>query len=149
MKKIAAIAFVMMISTGAILAEHSLQKPGRPEVIKAVAPIYPPIAKAAHLEGEFKVKATIDRAGTVVATDIIHPPELKILREVVDKAAAQWKFESGGDAPEKRTVQLSFIFRFVPEGEEASIAFRPPYQVEVTGHKSAYENPTRRARSGS
>lgn len=146
MKKFAAISFVMMLLTGAILARNSLQKTEPHKVIKAVAPIYPPIAKAAHLEGEFRVDATIDSAGTVVAIDILHPPKLKILREVVERAAVQWKFEASGNPAEKRKVQLSFIFRFVPEEEETAIAFIPPYQVEVTGYKLAYENPTRRAR---
>lgn len=148
MKKIVAMAFVMLFLTGAGPAQNSLQKTEPPKVIKAVAPIYPPIAKAAHLEGEFRVEATIDSAGAVVVIDISHPPKLKILREVVEKAAVQWKFEPSSDTAEKRKAQLSFIFRFVPEEEETAITFIPPYQVEVTGYKLAYENPTRRARSG-
>jgi TonB family protein len=137
-KKCVTIAFVMMFLTGAILAQNNLQETETPKVIKAVAPDYPPIAKAAHIEGEWRVDATIDSTGTVAEIDIINPPKLKILREAVEKAAVRWKFEPSRNTLEKRKVQLTFIFRFVPE-KEAAITFIPPYQVEVTGYKPTFE----------
>lgn len=57
-------------------------------------PVYPPIARAAHVEGSVVLTFRIDEQGNVADVVIVsgHP----LLRQAVEKAVKTWKFEGGG-----------------------------------------------------
>ena len=78
--------------------------PLRPEVY--VQPTYPPIARAAHIEGlvTFTVDVGPDGRATNFATVDGHP----MLREAVQKAVADWKFSTGNAT---QAIHASIQFR--------------------------------------
>ncbi len=78
-------------------------EPLRPEVF--VRPIYPPIARAAHIEGTvtFTVDIGLDGTPTDFALVNGHP----MLLAAVEKAVADWKFPNPDG---KQTVHASIKF---------------------------------------
>jgi TonB family protein len=78
-------------------------EPLRPEVF--VRPTYPPIARAAHIEGTvtFTVDIGLDGTPTDFAVVDGHP----MLRAAVQKAVAEWKFSNENL---KQTIQASIKF---------------------------------------
>jgi TonB family protein len=69
------------------------------------APAYPPLARAAHVQGRVALSVTIDATGAVSAVTITsgHP----LLKGAVEAEATKWKFP--GDATAK---SLNFVFEF-------------------------------------
>jgi len=103
-----------------------------PTVVAAVAPILPPIARQARVEGDVKVEVKIDENGSVQSTKVMsgHP----LVSKASETAAKKWKFSSLGHEPSIRTVQLTFGFDCVDKDKlapDSTIIFIPPYQVEV------------------
>lgn len=131
-KRYAVTALAVLFITVTSLAKSGAQDAGPPGVVRAAAPVYPVAVRAANIEGEVTVEATIDSAGRVIETKFINPSKLKILHKAVEMAASRWKFEPNPKGSHKRKVQLVFLFRLVPKKEEA-ITFIPPYRVEVAG----------------
>lgn len=61
-----------------------------PKLIKSVAPVYPSLATANHIEGNVKIQAQIDASGRVTSTKVISGPIL--LRAAAMNAVRQWKY---------------------------------------------------------
>lgn len=61
-----------------------------PRLISSVAPVYPSLAAANHVEGDVKIQAEIDARGRVTATRVISGPIL--LRGAAVNAVRQWKY---------------------------------------------------------
>jgi TonB family protein len=108
----------------------------QPEVVAAVAPIFPVIAAAAKANGEVIVEVTINTKGKVSATYVVEGNRL--LRQVCEIAARRWKFAPAHDESDGRKVRLTFSFRVLekqaPEIETTPV-FMPPYRIEVTRDK--------------
>lgn len=60
------------------------------QLLKAVPPVYPPLAKAQHVSGSVRIDALIDTSGNVAAAKIISGPTL-LHRAALD-AVKQWKY---------------------------------------------------------
>jgi len=104
-----------------------------PELMKAVAPVYPLVAIAAGVSGSVVVQVQVDRQGNVTSTRTIDGP--KLLRTAAEHTARRWLF-SATDEPATREARLVFSFKLVPKDtavDELSPIFMPPYQVEVKG----------------
>lgn len=102
------------------------------QVYKAVAPIYPPIARAARAGGVVNVNVMVDSAGAVSSARGVsgHP----LLRSVAEEAAKRWQFAPDEEATMERQVTLFIAFTQMPEcAKYADLTpiFTPPYQVEV------------------
>ena len=102
------------------------------QVYKAVAPIYPPIARAARASGVVKVNVMVDSAGAVISARGVnaHP----LLRAVAENAAQRWQFAPDKEAAAERQASLSFTFTIMPEcAKYADLTpiFTPPNQIEV------------------
>jgi TonB family protein len=81
-----------------------------PRLIKRVAPIYPTVAKKAHIEGVVSVEAVTDIYGRVVKIRVTngHP----LLRGAAVQAVKQWIYEpyilNGIPRPVSFTVNVNF-----------------------------------------
>lgn len=103
-----------------------------PSVVQAIPPNYPPLALAAHVEGEVTVEARINPQGDVTATKMISGHRLLSL--AAEKAARRWKFNPLEQGVNERTVRLYFKFTMVPGNgipDDIVTIFRPPHRVEV------------------
>lgn len=66
-------------------------------LIYGPTPPYPAVAASAHVQGEVKIQANIDRDGTVNAARVVSGPPL--LRDAALEAVQHWRykpFTSGG-----------------------------------------------------
>jgi protein TonB len=84
-----------------------------PQKVVDVAPIYPPVARAAHAQGIVIIEATIDTRGSVVAARIIK--SVALLDQAALDAVRQWKFSptllNGVPVPIIMTVTVRFILQ--------------------------------------
>ena len=100
-----------------------------PAVVAAVAPAFPPLARAARVKGEVVIEVTINSEGKVTHTKVISGHAL--LQKVSDVAARKWKFNADKD---QRSARLIFAFGYVDSKSsdpEYLITFLPAYKVEV------------------
>jgi len=121
----------------------SAQTTGEVAVVAAVAPLYPPIAAAAHAIGDVTVGVKIDASGKVTSAHAVtgHP----LLQAVSVTAARRWKFVSATESNAERTVRLTFTFlqdeTNLPDDERTAV-FLPPYKVQVAGPKVVIQRNT-------
>ena len=85
----------------------------RPERIRYVAPVYPPIARAANVEGVVIVKAVLGADGRVREARILR--SIRLLDAAAIAAVEQWKFTptllNGQPVPVVMTVTVVFSLR--------------------------------------
>jgi protein TonB len=62
-----------------------------PELVQRVPPDYPPVARAAHVEGIVVIDAVIDKTGNVVSEHAVSGPGLLIPAAL--NAVQQWKYQ--------------------------------------------------------
>lgn len=106
-----------------------------PSVIAAVAPVFPPIARAARAKGEVVVEVKVNRRGEVEASKVVsgHP----LLQKVSEAAAKRWKFAEVED--QSKMARLTFSFGYVDSKSdpEYTIVFLPPYKIEMSWNPPA------------
>jgi protein TonB len=85
----------------------------RPERIRSVAPIYPPIARAAHVEGVVIVEAVLGADGQVREARVLR--SIPLLDAAALAAVEQWQFTptllNGHAVPVVMTVTVVFSLR--------------------------------------
>jgi hypothetical protein len=91
-------------------------------------PFYPPIARAAHLQGIVHVRVTTD--GTrVVATYVVDGP--KLLADGAEKNVKTWEF--AGDSA--TTFSVTYRFRLTKSSSQGfireTVILRLPTEIEV------------------
>jgi TonB family protein len=101
-------------------------------VVSTSAPVYPPIARAANVQGEVIVSVTVNDRGDVVTALAMegHP----LLRKAAEAAALKWKFNLPSQTRNARVGSITFSFKF--EFEEAvevkdDISFAAPGRLEI------------------
>jgi len=62
-----------------------------PRAIFQSDPVYPPIARAAHVQGTVRIEAIIDEGGNVVQAHVIDGPALLLASAL--QAVTQWKYQ--------------------------------------------------------
>jgi len=106
------------------------EEAARKNLIQQVKPVYPPIAKAARVQGDVVIAATIDKAGAVISERVVSGPAM--LQQAALDAVKKWTFkpfeESGAAASVTTTLKISFQIDKPGEGptkeqEEASQAW--------------------------
>jgi protein TonB len=87
---------------------HSGIKP--PQRVAYVTPLYPALAKSAHVEGIVIIEATLDERGNVVRTQVLR--SIQLLDAAAVDAVRQWKFTptllNGVAVPIVMTVTVNF-----------------------------------------
>jgi len=122
---------LLAILIAVLIASAQTQVADSPSVISAVAPVYPPIARAANASGDATVEVQIDRDGKVVSVESKsgHP----LLQTVAEEAARRWIF-STATADNNRKASLVFAFRSLPSqtpASEGTSVYYPPYKIEA------------------
>jgi TonB family protein len=106
-----------------------------PLVVSAVAPVYPPIARAARVTGEVFVDVEIDRDGKVTTAKAVNAH--KLLEQAVVEAARRWRFVSEAKDKRERMARLTFSFVMLSEkapiSEGTSVFYPQDYKIEVRG----------------
>jgi len=73
-------------------------------------PMYPPIAKAAHVSGDVVLRALIDTLGAVKSLQVLSGPEL--LNAAAQDAVSRWRYKpylvNGQPVEVETTVTVSF-----------------------------------------
>jgi TonB family protein len=104
-----------------------------PLVVSAVAPVYPPVARAARVTGEVFVDVEIDREGKVTSAKAVNAHRL--LEQAVVEAARRWRFVPELQDKRERMARLAFAFVMLPEKapvpEATSIFYPQYYKIEV------------------
>jgi TonB family protein len=89
----------------------SNNKEAPPKLIKDVAPVYPPEAKAAGIQGTVVLAITIDTNGRVENVEPVSGPEM--LRQPAIDAVRDWIFEpkivKGEAVPVKSDISVNFV----------------------------------------
>ncbi len=127
---------LMVIAVGGSVVSAQTVASDQPEVVAAVAPIFPAIAASAKASGDVIVEVKIDQNGTVSSAHALegHP----LLQKVCEATARRWKFAAAKDSKSARVARLTFTFRVVddkaPEIDRTPV-FLPPYKIELAGPK--------------
>lgn len=105
----------MFCAPGVCMGSHwCVMKPS-----KADAPTYPPIAKAAHVEGTVISRLEVDANGSVSKVEVLSGPAM--LTETVEKSEAHWVFHTENDAAGSAGCQILVISEFsIARSEEAN-----------------------------
>lgn len=82
----------------------------KPEIVKKVQPIYPELARKAHIEGMVVVEILIDKKGNVEKTEVIK--SIPMLDEAAVDAAMQCKFTPGKQRDKFVKVKMAIPFSF-------------------------------------
>jgi TonB family protein len=112
------IPILVILSTVVLcaIAGRGFQAPTRfpiqPQLVTKEIPKYPPIARAACIQGAIAVLVNVDSTGKVTAIDILygHP----LLRRSAEGAARAWTFDSSKDESNARRDFLRFVFHILP-----------------------------------
>jgi TonB family protein len=76
------------------------------KVVVRTAPIYPELARKAHLQGIVKVEAVVRPNGTVKTTRVVGGNP--VLVEAATDAVSRWKFEPGSNETTE-VIELTFV----------------------------------------
>ena len=80
------------------------------KLISSTPPMYPPLAKTQHIEGNVRVDALVDETGRVSSVKVVSGPTL--LHQAAMDAIRQWKYQpatlDGKPVPMHLTVTLQF-----------------------------------------
>jgi len=143
MRKTSYILIAVMIALLGYIAFAQTNSSNQPIVVSAVAPIYPPIIRAAGLSGDFHVDVEIDKDGKVTSAKASSAP--KLMQKVIEDAARQWYFAPDSNGQKKRQAQLTFSFRRMSSktpNSESTPVFYPPYRIEVRDNIEIINNPS-------
>jgi TonB family protein len=83
-------------------ADHESER----KVVVRTAPVYPELARKAHLQGVVKVEAVVRPNGTVKTTRVVGGNP--VLVEAATDAVSKWKFEPGSNETTE-VIQLTFV----------------------------------------
>lgn len=82
----------------------------RPQLVKQIAPKYPPLARDAHITGEVVIDAILDERGNVTEMKVISGPPL--FYSAAMDALREWKYEPTYLNDEPISVQLIVTITF-------------------------------------
>jgi protein TonB len=75
-------------------------------------PVYPPIARAAHVQGVVVLQATISKTGAIENLKVLSGPPM--LTQAAIDAVSRWRYKpymlSGEPVEVETTVQVNFTF---------------------------------------
>jgi TonB family protein len=91
------------------------------QVVSRVNPIYPPDAKAAHVEGAVVLRAVISTTGDIKQLEVISGPEM-LMKSATD-AVGQWKYKpyllNGQPIEVETTITVNYHFEASPPPSDA------------------------------
>ena len=93
--------------------------------------VYPPIAKAAHVEGVVTLRVRFDPSGTVKDTESISGP--KLLAEPSTNRIKDWRFKTNATGNELCQNLVIIKYRILPENYTAPEPGSEPREPQPTG----------------
>jgi len=116
---------------------------GEALLVKFDAPIYPQIARVAHIEGELALTVTLNHDGTVKSAVVVSGPPL--LAEAALLSAKQSQFECRTCDESSPSVELKYTFRLIGEApcataEEGSNGVPPAATNRLIPSVSYFQN---------
>ena len=118
---------LMFCSPGVCFASHwCIMQP-----VKADGPLYPPIAKAAHVQGVVISRLEFGADGSVSKVEIVNGPPM--LTETVEKSEAHWVFRMDGNDTATSGCQILVISEFSIAGSEETNEDRTPWPITPRG----------------
>jgi len=96
----------------------------KPLVLRKSLPVYPPIAGAAHVEGDVKVKIPVAADGKSSKPVVISGPPM-LVQTSLDTAESYWKFKPLQIGQRTVPYEAEILFRFSYAGFSASIGSVP------------------------
>ncbi len=119
------LALISMAYSTAVAQES---KVALPRVAGAAVPLYPPLARAAHVQGVVHVKITTDGQRAVTAHAEDGP---KLLATAAEENARTWQFA----VHEPTTFTVTYHYKLVPgmkgNADNPEVVLRLPTEVEV------------------
>ena len=120
-----------------LLASGHTQNSPEYYILSLQMPCYPPLARAARVEGQTKVRIEVGPDGTVTAAEALdgHP----ILKAASIPNARTWKF-GGGQGADLTQLKTTIVFDYRLEGEPgwercaARVIFESFNKVVIIGH---------------
>jgi len=95
-------------------------------ITKQTSPVYPPIAKAAHVSGQVKLKVEVGADGNVTASKLISGPQMLV--GSAQECVKRWQFEpllrDGAAVASSATVTVSFTLPPPANPNDSQIAER-------------------------
>jgi hypothetical protein len=115
---------ILLLSLVAVLGAAAQEPPEiLPKVVRHAEPVYPPIARAAHIVGDVRVKITTDGESVRDAQAETGPP---MLRKTAEDNARTWKFV----AHTPGTFHVNFRYKL--SSDDVEVAFlESPSIVEI------------------
>lgn len=132
-KRLAAIILITVTIGISLFVGYAQKIETSVELVSAVCPVYPPIAQAAQVSGDVRIKVTINEQGNVSINNVVdgHP----LLKDAAKQAAALWQFNTDTT---RRSATLTFTFQMMPRcspRQKQTSIFYPPLRVEVRAEK--------------
>jgi hypothetical protein len=110
------------------------QRQGEVVLTKLAAPVYPQIARTAHIAGDLVLTVEVKQDGTVESAVLVSGPPL--LARVAIQSAERSQFECRNCGAEPTQIELTYTFRLVdggccvsPEGTSKSESPSSPSEV--------------------
>lgn len=123
----------MVLTIDPEASEHAMMAPG---TTVSPAPVYPAEAKAAGIQGQVELNATITSAGTVASiTDVSGP---QVLRQSAIDAVMQWQFKQPDNGkPVAGVTNIKFLFQLPSQlpGMPPVVGPAPPADEAAAGVK--------------
>jgi len=139
---LAVIAGLHFVSPRKVFAQAStLVQTPQPEVIltKLSPPVYPMLARQAHISGEVRVQVSIRADGTRASAQLWsgHP----MLAPAALESAKQSTFECRSCEEPLTTYLLTYTFEFKDDGDCCNAIDRPPEVTQRQGHVTIVSAP--------
>jgi hypothetical protein len=99
------------------------------------APDYETISQLAHITGQVRIQATVDRLGNVVDAQADGPP---LLAKGALENIRRWKFQTSGSSSTKVTV----VYEYRLEGEGNCYPMPPLVSFDLPGRVEIVARPT-------
>jgi hypothetical protein len=122
MKKAILLSFALALLSPQLVTAQETKSPRYPLVVQGDIPLYPTLAKTAHVSGNVRVLVTV-KDGEIVSTDVTFGNPL--LASAAISNIKTWKFDN--------TTNASFTttFTYELEKEETAEASNPKIELEL------------------
>lgn len=128
-----ALIAALTLSASPLISAEGFAVEDSVSVVRAVPPVYPPLARAADVSGEVIVEVMVDAQGAVTSANAALGN--KLLNMAAEKAASKWRFNALDGKERERKVRLTFQFTLIPSNkgtpDDLGAIFWPPFKVEV------------------
>jgi TonB family protein len=126
------ILLLLFVATAAPAQEHEITKAEALQHLQTrEAPLYPPLARQARIQGPVQLSVSVDPSGNVTDVRVVegHP----MLTGAAVEAVREWKFEPflENDSPTEVTVPVTVEFKLVSSPDELESDFKRDYSWQM------------------